>query len=192
VLGGLVSAAAVLIPAAAAHADVVTPPGACYGAGKWVGGNLLELSTSHQRSDVITVPQKDTVQWAGGIGTHKPGETGARRAIAGKVRFDLPIGGSVDFKTWGGSSTKLANTGSTRYSFPTVLVGLKIKLSGFHKDGGALTCSGSVYVRIAGKKTKNPLFWGGLGALVVGAVDDAGEDAVGDQGDDGAGDGPPA
>ena len=43
-----------------------------------------------------------------------------------------------------------------------------MKVSGYHKDGGRVTCSGSVYVQVEGSTFKNPLAAGGLAVALAG------------------------
>jgi hypothetical protein len=157
---------AALFWAGPASADVVTPPGACAGAGHWVTTNFTEISTNHTPSDVITVPLKDTIKWAGSEHGAKVGVPGPRRQINGHVKIDLPIG-AASIKSWHGSSVKYANTGHHSYNFPSVLGGLKVKLSGFHEDNGKRVCSGSVWLKLAGGGFSNPLESVSLGGLVI-------------------------
>src|SRR5438093_3790388 len=96
-----------LIPAGSASADIVTPPGACAGAGHWVSGGFTEFSTTHNPSDVITVPLKDTIKWAGTEHGGQVGKPGPRRQIHGNVTIALPIG-SVAIKSWYGARVEYA------------------------------------------------------------------------------------
>ena len=59
-----------------AGADVVTPPGACVGTAKWQGSGQNESSANHATGDVITIPEKDTVDWTGGQAGFAPGQQG--------------------------------------------------------------------------------------------------------------------
>jgi hypothetical protein len=162
--------ASLAVAAVPASADVISPPGACAGSGTWVNGQFSENSASHVPSDVIKVPLKDTVRWAGSEHGAPLGSKAARREIAGSVWITFPLGQKATVESWGGSSVRYANTGEHKYNFPSVLGGLKIKLSGEHKDGGKLTCSGSVYLQLEGGGFKNPLAWAGLGGMVVTAA----------------------
>jgi hypothetical protein len=114
------------------------------------------------------VPLKDTIKWAGTEHGARLGSKGARRQIHGAVRIALPIG-SVAIKSWNGSSVRYANTGQHSYNFPSILGGLKVKLSGFHQDNGKTVCHGSVYLKLAGGGFKNPLEWVSLGGLGISA-----------------------
>ena len=152
--------------ASTAGADVVAPAGACVGTGVWATAGISESSTAHQPNDVIKVPRSDTVKWAGNEKGYALGSTGPKRKIDGAVQLDLPIG-TADIDTWGKSSVRYANEGEHSYDLPKVLVGVKMKLSGFHKENGKVVCSGSVYVKVAGKPLDNPLAWVAIGGLVI-------------------------
>lgn len=151
---------------ASAGADVVSPAGACVGSGKWQRAGLSETSTAHQPSDVIDVPQADTVEWAGNIKGFAVGTLGPRRNTSGSVQLDLPFT-SVTIDKWGGSSVRYANAGTHKYDLPSVLVGIKMKLHGQDIENGSVLCAGSVFVRVKGKAFSNPLLWVALGLMVV-------------------------
>ena len=152
--------------ASAAAADVVTPPGACVGSGTWQEGGFTETSTDHDPGDTIKVPRADTVHWKGNIKGFQLGAAGPRRDIEGKVEVETPFG-SVKVDDWDGSSIRYANEGEHDYDLPKVLVGIKMKVKGFHKDAGKVTCEGSVNVEVDGSATSNPLAAGGAAGLVV-------------------------
>jgi hypothetical protein len=160
------AAGGTVLAATPASADMVTPPGSCVGLGQWQAGGFTEVSTQHVPSDVIDVPLKDTIKYAGSENGAKLSTKGPRREIEGAVRIDMPYG-NVEIDSWGGSSTRYANTGTHAYDFPKILGGVKVKLSGYHKDAGTLTCSGSVYLRLAGGGFDNPLEWASLAGLVL-------------------------
>lgn len=164
---GLISAL-IVGPATSASADVVTPAGACFGSGTWTGAGMTETSAEHAASDVIHIPQKDSVVWAGNIKGYAPGATGPRRPIAGQVDLKLPIG-KVTIDDWGGSSVRYANTGVHKYDLPSFLIGLKLTLSGVHKDAGKTTCAGSVKLIVDGTNgASNPLkLIGAVGMLIA-------------------------
>jgi hypothetical protein len=161
-----VGAAAVMVVGSggAASADVVTPPGACYGTGHWEGSGQDESSKDHVPSDVIKVPREDTVDWVGGIGDNKPPAEGPQRPIAGAVQLQV-AGKWITIDSWSKPGSKLANSGKHHYNLPSVLQGVKMKLKGFHAEA-SVKCAGSVYVQVEGSATGNPLFWAG-GALAV-------------------------
>ena len=149
-----------------AAADVVSPPGSCAGTGTWEQARFTERSVAHAPSDVIKIPRADTVRWTGRIRGFGLGATGPRRDIAGAVQLELPIG-QVDIDTWDKSSVRFANTGEHKYDLPSILIGVKMKVKGYHKDNGRTTCSGSVYMQIEGSATKNPFTWVAIGGLVI-------------------------
>ncbi len=151
-----------------AAADVVTPAGTCVGSGMWLKSGLRETSTAHDPNDTISVPRADTVKWSGNIKGYALGSVGPERKIDGAVQLVLPIG-TATIDSWGKSSVRYANEGEHRYDLPSVLIGVRMKLKGFHKDNGKLTCSGSVYVKVAGSATRNPLTYVALGGLVISA-----------------------
>jgi hypothetical protein len=162
---GLVAA-----PAAPADADVVTPPGACWGSGIWVDGGFQELTRKHETDDVIDIPIKDIVRWQGKVGNAKRGDTTDRRPVSGSVVLELPLGQSRVINDWGGTSVKEVTSGRHKYDLPFVFKGVKMKVSGHHDDGGKRLCSGSVYVQVEGSALSNPLTWAGIVGLVLSAL----------------------
>jgi hypothetical protein len=154
------------LPAGRAAGDVIQPPGACVGSGTWEKAGFTETSTAHQPSDTIKVPRADTVKWQGNERSFQLGSVGPRRPIEGKVEIELPIG-TATIESWGRTSVRYANQGEHKYNLPSVLIGVKMKLKGFHNDAGRLTCSGSVYVRVKGGAAKNPAAAAGAAGLVV-------------------------
>jgi hypothetical protein len=159
--GGLVLAA--IIGAGPAGADVVTPPGACFGSGTWESTGQTETSPDHVPSDVIAIPQQDTVAWTGQVGD---GTGSERREIGGEIRVQLPIG-SVVVDDWGGESERYANEGEHTYELPSAVIGIEMTLSGTHSEGGSEVCSGSVGMVVEGGLFDNPLAAGAVGGLVV-------------------------
>jgi len=153
----------------AASADVVAPPGACTASGHWVHTGLTENSTDHVPADVIVIPQKDTVDWIGHELGKPIGFFGTPRPIDGAVQVIIPFGvGGVSIWHWGGEkSPRYSNEGQESYNVPSILIGIKMKLSGYELDSGKLICSGSVYVEVGGSKIKNPLGWAGIAGIVV-------------------------
>jgi hypothetical protein len=165
-VGVLLGFGALLVAPAAAGADVVSPAGACVGSGTWRTAGLSETSTAHVPSDVVAVPRADTVRWSGNVKGYALGSTGARRAISGEVQLDLPVG-TATIDSWGGSSVRYANEGEHVYDLPSVLVGIKMRLHGEHRENGAVVCGGSVYVKVTGSVWSNPLSYGSLGVLAI-------------------------
>jgi hypothetical protein len=164
----LVAAAVVLYPAATASADVVTPPGACTGSGHWVTAGFTKSSTQYVPSDVVSVPQKDKVDWQGSEHGKPIGYLGPARSIDGAIQVTVPFGVSVNVWHWTGqSSRRYSNEGQESYNVPSMLIGIRMKLSGFEKEDGVEVCSGSVYVEVMGSKLKNPIGWAGIAGMVV-------------------------
>ena len=164
--GLLLSFGAALAVPAAAGADVIVPAGECVGSGQWRAAGLSETSAAHAPTDVVEVPRADTGRWSGNIKGYALGSAGARRTIAGEVQLDLPVG-TATIDSWGGSSVRYANAGEHAYDLPSVLVGVKMRLHGEHRENGAVRCSGSVYVKVKGSVWSNPLSYGSLGALTI-------------------------
>ena len=166
---GLVGAI-VVFPASAAHADVITPPGACTASGTWVAAGFTRTSTQYKPSSVVAIPQDDRVNWVGHEHGEPIGFVGTRRPIDGKVQLAVPFGVKVTIYNWDGSSVRYSNEGQEHYNLPSVLVGVKLRLSGYEKDSGKTVCAGSVYVRVSGSKFKNPLGWAGIGGTALASL----------------------
>ena len=169
--GALVIGSAVVLPMAIASADVVTPPNTCTAMGTWVNGGFTKSSTQYSPNDVVLVPQKDKVNWQGSEFGKPIGYFGPARAIDGAIQVHVPFGFDVSIWHWSGShSQRYSNEGQESYNVPSVLIGVKLKLSGFENEGGKRVCAGSVYVEVAGSKTKNPIGWAGIGGSALFAV----------------------
>jgi|HubBroStandDraft_1064217.scaffolds.fasta_scaffold15902_2 hypothetical protein len=157
-----------------ASADVVSPPGACSASGDFTHAKLTVHSTAYVPSDVIVVPRVDVVQWSGHEHGRPAGYVGEKRPIAGAVRLVLP--GSFDVSLWSwadAESTRYANAGAESYRLPSILIGVKLKITGYEADAGRTVCSGSVFVEVAGSDFANPLGWvalGGSALFLVGLV----------------------
>jgi len=168
VVGAVVIGTAVAFPAALASADVVTPPGTCTATGHWVQGGFTRSSTDYKPKDVVLVPQKDTVNWDGHEFGKPIGYFGPPRPIDGAVQVAVPFGVNVTIWHWGGhQSPRYSNEGQEAYNVPSILIGVKLKLSGYENDNGKRVCSGSVYVEVTGSKIKNPIGWAGIGGSVI-------------------------
>jgi hypothetical protein len=164
----LVIGSAVVLPMAVASADVVTPANTCTATGAWVTGGFTKSSTAYSSNDVVMVPQKDTVNWQGHEFGKPIGYVGPARAIDGAVQVHVPFGLDVSIWHWSGShSQRYSNEGQESYNVPSVLIGVKLKLSGYENEGGRRVCTGSVYVEVAGSKTKNPIGWAGIGGTAL-------------------------
>ncbi|MGQ0832553.1 MAG: hypothetical protein ACT4OV_12840 [Microthrixaceae bacterium] len=165
-----------LMVAAPVAADVVDPSGACSASGHWQDEGVDRASGDYDSSDLIKVPQKDTVLWAGNIKGYALGDEGPRREISGEVEVDIAGVGSVTIDDWGNSSVRYANEGEHSYDVPDVLLNVKMRLHGEHREapeGSASftrVCGGSVYVQVTGGTFSNPLSIAALvGMLASGA-----------------------
>jgi len=151
-----------------AAADIVSPPGACTATGHFGHANLTEHSTADVPSDVIVVPQADVVQWSGHEHGRPIGYVGLKRPISGAVQLVLPGSLAVSIWHWGDAeSARYSNAGAESYRLPSILIGVKLQLTGFEKDSGRTVCQGSIYVEVAGSTFKNPLGWVGLAGSVL-------------------------
>ena len=172
-LAGAVAAAVAVgvgfvVPAAVASADVVTPANTCTASGQWVQGGFTKNSTDLVPNDVVLVPQKDTVNWQGHEFGKPIGYVGPARPIDGAIQLHVPFGINVTIWHWGGDkSQRYSNEGQEAYNVPSLLIGVKLKLSGYENESGKRVCTGSVYVEVAGSKAKNPIGWAGIGGSVI-------------------------
>src|SRR3954466_10949685 len=153
-----------LLFSAPTRSNVVTPPGACIGTGTWLGSGQTESSAAHVPSDVVEIPAKDTVKYEGRIAGAPA--VGPERPISGFIKLALPIG-DLTIDSWGGTSKKYANSGQKAYDIPSAFKGIKLKLSGEHRDNGKLTCSGSVYLKVKGSGVSSPLGIASIGLFVI-------------------------
>jgi hypothetical protein len=164
------AAAAVLVWASPASAELVDPPGTCVGAGTWRDGGFTVESSTADPAAVIEVPRSDEVSWTGALVGREPG---AERQIAGSVSLALPVPlGSLTIDDWSGPGTNVASSGVQRYDLPAVVpAGVVFTLRAEHHENGALFCSGSAQLRIAGSPFGSPLTWVSIGlALLFGAL----------------------
>jgi hypothetical protein len=150
-----------------AGADAVVPAGGCYGTGAWTKGGFTKDSRTEAKGALIKIPQSDTVQWTGGVGNAAPGTEVAEREVEGAIQ--IQVGGQwVNVDSWGPEpGISAGEQGSHEYNVPSVLIGIKIPLRGFHKEQGTQVCEGDVVVKVEGSATSNPLTWGGVGGLAV-------------------------
>jgi hypothetical protein len=154
------AAGGIALASGSASADVVSPPGACSATGDFTHAKLTVHSSAYAPSDVIVVPQVDVVQWSAHEHDKPIGYVGEKRPIAGAVRLVLP--GSFDVSIWSwaeATSTRYSNAGAESYRLPSILIGVKLKFTGFEEDAGRTVCSGSVFVEVEGSKFANPLGW---------------------------------
>ncbi len=145
----LVAAAIIVaVPALSATAAHATIKGPCRASGTINGATY----TATQPSAVI--PRTGDVKWKGSVSTGS-----GKRNIEGKVYLKLPppfgkivIGNG----SWNGPSSSYSNSGTYHYDLPSVLVGPKFTLFGHHSERGNVVCTGSIDLRIAGSRLKNP------------------------------------
>jgi hypothetical protein len=157
----------VLGGAQAAGAEVIDPAGACFGSGTWVDEGETRDSTMFDPGDVVEIPQADDVDWMGSVGGAQVGDEVERREISGEVQLDIAGVGTATIDDWGGTSVRAANEGTHDYDLPDVLINVKMKLKGEHRENGTRICGGSVYVKVPGGAFENPVAIGALAGLVI-------------------------
>jgi hypothetical protein len=163
---GLV-AVVLLTWAAAAGADVVKPPAACVGSATWTKTKQHETTTAHATGDVVKIPQSGDVQWAANQSGYTLDMVGPRRQIDGKIQLKLPFGQTLTIDSWKGSSERFANTDTKHYHLPDVLIGAKLRMTGYMKENGKVVCSGAVSLRVGGKSGDNPVVIAAFGGAVI-------------------------
>jgi len=153
-----------------AGADVVTPTGACVGTATFPASGGMPLTTYSSQAltpgVTVPIPRSDVVAWSGKDVAGAAHSTG-RRAIAGSISLSAPFGISIALWSWGGTSIKYANGGTTSYTIPSIAAHFKLTVSGYHDDAGTQTCSGKVNVQVAGGAFSNPLAPASLAGIVV-------------------------
>jgi hypothetical protein len=152
----LVGGGVLFATALPAGADVIDPDGACQASGTWQAEGVTRASGDYEPSDVVPIPQEDTVAWQGGVGAAAPGETGPERDISGQVEV-VVSGVPIPIDDWDGPSELYGNSGEYEYEVPDFLVNVEMKLQGAHNESGSEVCSGSVYVVVEGDTFENPL-----------------------------------
>jgi hypothetical protein len=157
VLVGAALAGAVLVSSAeAARADVIDPAGACTAEGTWRDEGVTRNARDYVPSDVVVIPQEDVVAWKGGIGDGTTA-SGPEREISGEIAVDVAGIADLPIDDWDGPSEQYANNGDYDYEVPDLLVNVKMKLHGEHREEGTRVCGGSVYVQVEGGTFSNPL-----------------------------------
>jgi hypothetical protein len=163
----LVLGVVLLATGGSASADVITPKGDCGASGKWTRAKFTERSAKHVPDDVITIPRRDVVVWRGNVRGGDLVKPGERRDISGSLVLDLPLGQSVTVEDWDGSTVLTAKRNRRGYNLPVFFTGVKMKLHGHHDENGKRICSGSVYLKVDGSATSNPLTWAGVAGIVL-------------------------
>lgn len=154
----MVAAASPLVAAHPASAELVDPPGSCQVVAMWTNGGFSVDSTTANPDTVIEVPRSDSVAWT----TLLVGpQAGTERQIAGSLRLALPFPlGSVSIDDWSGPSTTVSDAGTRDYDLPGLVpAGVVFQVRGEHHENGALFCTGSAWMRIAGGPFDSPLTW---------------------------------
>lgn len=153
--------------AAPAGADVVSPPGACAGAGAWTKAKFTERLKTKSPDDVITIPRTDVVKWRGNLKGQTPKSKVPRRDIEGELVIVLPAGQHIVVNHWDKTSIKGANRGRRGYNLPVFFSGVKMKLEGHHEENGKTVCSGSIWLKVDGGAGSNPLTWAAVAGIVL-------------------------
>jgi hypothetical protein len=131
-------ASATLTDPCSAEADVTGDDGTAYGA-----------ITPKTNSGVYTVPIKGSASYNGLlVGVQEPEEG---RAHDGFVEVALPLGFSVNIKSWSeDDSTKVSDSGTVSWDLPAATPrGVEMTVSGEHHDPLG-PCSGSITVKLDG------------------------------------------
>jgi hypothetical protein len=160
----------VVIPAAPARADVVSPAGACVATATWKANGVTKTSTQLAADDVIEIPRSSDVSWKGGV-TSVP--AGTSRVVAGRVALRLPWPlGAIAIADWDGKATDVERTGTYRYDLPALVPsGVVLDLDASHDENGLRRCTARVGVVIPGGPFDSPLIWAALaGLLLFGAL----------------------
>jgi hypothetical protein len=159
----LVAAAIVLgVPVLFASSASGTISGPCTASGTINGVTYDATQPS------VVIPRKGDVNWTGAIQN-----ASGTRNIEGKVylKFPPPFGKIVVANgDWNGSSSRNANSGKYHYDLPSALVGPKFTLYGHHAERGSVVCTGTIQVRLAGSRLKNPALLASLVLTVLAVV----------------------
>jgi len=118
--------------------------GPCEGSGAFEKGGF---TVSAAETGVVTVPEKDTVNWEGSITPSGSGE----QPYAGEIRIELPPPfAPLTIDSWSGSTDATSNSGVKKYDIPSYVPrGVEMEVTGFH-DQGSAHCDGSVKFKIDG------------------------------------------
>jgi hypothetical protein len=165
------TALALFAAAAPAHAEIVSPAGACAGSATWKKGGITKTSAGLTPADIIEIPRSDEVSWKGSVAGPA---AGASREVAGGVALRLPWPlGTLDLADWGAKATAVEQSGTYRYDLPAVVPsGVVLELQVTHDEKGQRHCTAEVGVVIAGGPFDSPLIWAALAGvlLLVGAL----------------------
>jgi hypothetical protein len=159
-------AAALLASSPAAAADLSDPPGACVVTTTWGESGVIVDSASADPADLVEVPRAAEVTWS--ARANGPAE-GTVRPVAGSLSLVLPAPlGNVTIDEWSGSTGKVETSGTR--TLPDLLpAGVAFEMRMEHYENGALFCTSSVRLRIAGGP--GPIAWGSLAlTLLFGAL----------------------
>jgi hypothetical protein len=134
--------------------------------GTTAGGPITVDPVTLPAGSVVKIPLADEVSWTGSVPA-----SGPDRPISGFVKIDLPWPlSAISFKSWGGDTSKSANSGTTSYDLPSVTPrGVVFDVSGQHVDQG-VTCAGHVLVEVEGSAFDSPLTWAALGGTALSAL----------------------
>ena len=132
-------ASATLTDPCTASADVTGDDGTSFGS-----------ITPKTKTGVYTVPLKGEASYNGALaGVEEPDEG---RHHDGYVAVELPLGMSVNVKTWGeDDSTKVSDAGTVDWDLPEFTPrGVEVTVSGEHNDDLIGSCSGAITVKFDG------------------------------------------
>ncbi|MDJ0925885.1 MAG: hypothetical protein QNJ77_15145 [Acidimicrobiia bacterium] len=164
-LAGLVLTALVIsaVPAGA------TVTGPCDGSATWPDAKppIEVVASQLAPGEVVIIPLEGDVSWTGAIAIPPPSEA---RDTSGNVKVKVPFPvGTITVGTWATSGTKVDNSGTYEYEFPSILSGFEVTVTGEHWEGnlsqsGPPTCSGEVTLALEGT---NPIGFIAGGLTVV-------------------------
>lgn len=99
------------------------------------------------KTGVYTVPIAGSADYEGGIDVQPPEEG---RPISGSVAVGLPLGFSVNIKTWSDEdATRTGDAGNITWDLPAATPrGIEFEVSGSHSD--LSNCSGAIVVKLDG------------------------------------------
>jgi hypothetical protein len=162
----VLAAGVLLVPASPAAAELVDPPGSCVGTGAWQDAGFSVDSSVANPADIIEIPRADAVSWTGQVNGPQEGDP---RPIAGSISLKLPPPlGFVTFRSWEGTGITVTSAGTETYDLSEqVPAGVVFQLRGEHQEGGAVFCSGSAQLRIAGGPFDTIWVWIALAGTVL-------------------------